>query len=233
MRAPVKRARAAGGAPRGFFLSLEGIEGSGKTTHARLLEEGLRERGYRVVMTREPGGTPLGEALRDLLLGTEGDTPVAEAELFMLLAARAQHLQRFILPRLDRGEVVLCDRFADASLAYQGGGRQLGLDRVDEINAFATAGIVPDYTVFFDVAVDEALERVGRRGAKGGEYNRFDQEIREFHERVRAAYLHLLEREPDRFLRVDSTADKQDVARAVLTAVEPLLMRRREDGGLA
>jgi len=175
----------------------------------------------------------LGEALRDLLLGTEGDTPVAEAELFMLLAARAQHLQRFILPRLDRGEVVLCDRYADASFAYQGGGRQLGLERVEAANAFATAGIRPDHTVFFDVEVDEALDRVGRRGAKGGEFNRFDQEIREFHERVRAAYLGLLERERDRFLRVDSTAEKPEVARTVLDAVEPLLLRRREDGGLA
>ncbi len=232
MKSPVERARASSGVPRGFFLSLEGIEGSGKTTHARFLEANLKDLGYTVVMTREPGGTPLGEALRDLLLGTEGDTPVAEAELFMLLAARAQHLQRFILPRLDRGEVVLCDRFADASLAYQGGGRQLGVEYVERLNEFATAGIAPDFTIFFDVEVDEALDRVGRRGAKGGAYNRFDREIREFHERVRAAYLHLLQREQQRFLRVDSTADKKDVARTVLEAVEPRLRRRREDGGL-
>jgi dTMP kinase len=184
-------------------------------------------------MTREPGGTPLGEALRDLLLGTEGDAPVAEAELFMLLAARAQHVQRFILPRLDRGEVVLCDRFADASLAYQGGGRRLGLEPVERANDFATAGIAPDFTIYFDVEVDEGLARVGRRGAKGGDYNRFDREVREFHERVRAAYLRLIERAPDRYLRIDSTADKQEVARAALEAVEPRLRRRREDGGLA
>ena len=233
MRPLLERARTSTGVPRGFFLSLEGIEGSGKTTHARFLEQTLRERGYRVAFTREPGGTPLGEALRDLLLGTEGDSPVPEAELFLLLAARAQHVQRFILPRLDRGEVVLCDRFADASVAYQGGGRGLGVERVEELNRFATAGIRPDFTLLFDVAVDESLHRVDRRGRRGGDYNRFDREIREFHERVREAYLRLAEREKDRFLVVDATAQKKVVAQRVLEAVEPLLVRRKEEGALA
>ncbi len=233
MNRTVERARTSSGVPRGFFLTLEGVEGSGKTTHARNLAAALEERGYRVVVTREPGGTPLAEALRALLLGTEGETPEPEAELFMLLAARAQHLRRFILPRLDRGEVVLCDRFADASLAYQGGGRGLGVERVAAANALATSGIGPDFTLLFDITVEEALDRVGKRGRSGGDVTRFDQEARDFHEAVRSVYHRLAAAERERFLIVDSALAKPEVARLVLEAVEPRLRRRREDGGLA
>ncbi len=232
MRAPLERARAASGVPRGFFLTFEGTEGSGKTTHVRLLKTALEERGYRVDGTREPGGTPLAEALRSLLLGTEGETPVAEAELFMLLASRAQHLQKRILPRLDAGDVVICDRFSDASLAYQGGGRGLGLERVAAANDLAASGIRPDLTLLFDVPVDESLIRVGRRSAEGGDLTRFDREYREFHEAVREVYLSLARREPDRFAVLDATVPKPELAARVLGEVEPRLVRRRADGGL-
>ncbi len=233
MRAPVERSRASSGAPRGFFLTVEGVEGSGKTTHVRLLEAALSGRGYAVTVTREPGGTPLAEALRTLLLGTEGETPVPEAELFMLLASRAQHLQKLILPRLDRGGVVICDRFADASLAYQGGGRGLGVERVAAANLLATSGIVPDLTLLFDVPVEEGLARVGKRSRSGGDLTRFDREEEDFHLAVRKVYLDLAAREPERFRVVDATRPKDEVARDVLAAVEERLRRRREDGGLA
>lgn len=232
MRAPVARARASSGVPRGFFITFEGTEGSGKTTHVRFLSEALTERGYVVDVTREPGGTPLAEALRALLLGTDGETPVPEAELLMLLAARAQHLQTRILPRLDAGGVVICDRFSDASLAYQGGGRGLGVERVAAANEFAASGIRPDLTFLFDVPVDETLRRVGRRGEDGGDLTRFDREYREFHVVVRDVYLSLARREPERFVVLDSTVPKPELAARVLAEVEPRLARRREDGGL-
>ncbi len=232
MRVPVERARASSGVPRGFFLTFEGTEGSGKSTHVRLLQGALLERGYRVDVTREPGGTPLAEALRDLLLGTEGEVPVPETELFMLLACRAQHLQKRILPRLDAGEVVLCDRFSDASLAYQGGGRGMGIERVAAVNELATSGIGPDFTILFDVPVDETLARVGKRGREGGDVTRFDREFREFHEVVRDVYRALASREPERFVVLDATVPKPQLAAQVLEAVEPRLARRRAEGGL-
>jgi dTMP kinase len=228
----LERARSSTGVPRGFFLTLEGVEGSGKTTHAKMLRAALEEAGATVTLTREPGGTPLGEALRHLLLGTDGEAPVPEAELFMLLASRAQHLQTFILPRLDRGEIVICDRFADASLAYQGGGRKLGVEAVALANALATSGIAPDYTVLFDLSVEEALARVGKRGREGGAYTRFDQEARDFHEAVRSVYLRVAAAEPERFLVVDAALPKPDLSRRIRGAVETRVARRREDGGL-
>lgn len=228
----LERARTSGGSPRGFFLTLEGVEGSGKTTHARMLKAELEAAGEVVTVTREPGGTPLGEALRKLLLGTEGEPPVPEAELFMLLASRAQHLQTFILPRLDRGEIVICDRFADASLAYQGGGRGLGVEAVASANALATTGIAPDFTVLLDLSVEEALARVGKRGREGGAYTRFDRETREFHQAVRSVYLRLAGAEPERFLVIDASAPKPEVSLRIREATAEWVGRRRADGGL-
>jgi dTMP kinase len=231
-REPLERARTSSGVPRGFFLTFEGIEGSGKTTHARRLEEAVGKAGYRVSLTREPGGTPLAETLRSLALGTEGESPEPETELLIIVAARAQHLRRFILPRLNRGEVVICDRFSDASLAYQGGGRGLGLARVATVNEMATGGIQPDFTVLCDVPVEEALDRVRRRGKGGGDYNRFDREDREFHEAVQATYLELARRERERFFVVSAVRSKEDVGSVILSTVLPLLQVRRDEGGL-
>lgn len=218
---------------RGFFLTFEGIEGSGKTTHLRRLEAILEEKGYRVTCTREPGGTPLAEAMRRLVLGTEGEAPVAEAELFLILAARAQHVRSLILPRLEAGEVVLCDRFSDASLAYQGGGRNLGVARVGEANRVATGGLVPDLTVLFDIPVEEALRRLEKRRRGGGTYDRIDAEERAFHERVRATYLELARAEPDRFLIVASEEEKEEVTTRVAEPVLARLEAHRARGGLA
>jgi dTMP kinase len=165
-----------------------------------------------------------------LRTGEEPLTP--EAELFVMLAARAQHVRQRILPRLDRGEVVLCDRYADASVAYQGGGRRLGLDRVAAANLLATGGIAPDLTVLFDLEVEDALRRVRTREHQGGEANRFDHEDIDFHEAVRRTYLELARREPDRFLVLATTGPRQDVARSILDELEPRLARLRQEGAL-
>lgn len=223
MSGPGARARTEAGAPRGLFVSLEGIEGSGKTTHGKRLTTHLQALGHRVFLTREPGGTPLAEELRRLLLGTEGECPEVETELLMILAGRAQHVRREIAPRLARGEVVVCDRYADASLAYQGGGRGLGVERVAAGNALATGGLVPDLTLLFDLPVDQAMARVARRGREGGAFNRFDRERREFYHAVRETYLRLAEAEPRRFVVLDATLPKPELAERVREVVAPHL----------
>ena len=228
-----ERARTSSGVPRGFFVTLEGIEGSGKSTHARRLEQAVRELGFLPYLTREPGGTPLGDALRSLALGDQEEPPVAEAELFIILAARAQHVQQVVLPRLDRGEVVISDRFSDATLAYQGGGRGLGIDRVQIVGELATSGLMPDLTLLCDLPVKVALERVHHRRDRGGDYNRFDQEKHEFYEAVRAAYLELARREPDRIQIVRSTDPKDEITERLKEILIPKLLQRAKDGGLS
>lgn len=231
-RPRIERARTSSGVPRGFFITFEGIEGSGKSSHARLLADALAGRGYRVFLTREPGGTPLGEVLRDVVLKTATEPLVAEAELFVILAARAQHVQSRILPRLDKGDVVVSDRYSDASLAYQGGGRGLGIETVAAADRIATGGISPDLTVLCDIPVEDALDRVRVRESEGGEANRFDRESVDFHLAVRGTYLELAAREPERFLVVDTAGAREEVAAAVLAVVEPRLAWARGEGAL-
>ena len=221
------------GPSRGFFLTLEGIEGSGKSTHARLLAERLRHDGYVVVLTREPGGTRIGEKLRDILLGSGEETPTPVAELMVILAARAQHVAQVVRPGLERGEVVISDRYADASLAYQGGARGLGIERVAAVNAFATSNLMPDLTILCDLPVERGMERVAHRRQGGGDFNRFDREARAFYEAVRTAYLRVAAAEPDRFVLLDADRVKEIVARDLLRRVLPALEARRRAGGLA
>jgi dTMP kinase len=198
---------------RGRFITLEGPEGSGKTTAARHLASWLRDRGVATVLTQEPGGTPLGEEVRRIVLHMRGmsDDLDPRADALLYAAGRAQHVARVIRPALERGEWVVCARFIDSSMAYQGAGYGNDPEALRRLQDFATGGLRPDLTILLDVPVDVGLERTRRRK----EWNRFeDTEEVEFFERVRSAYLRMAAEEPDRFRIVDGagSVDASDEA---------------------
>lgn len=190
-----------------MFVSLEGIDGSGKSTQARLLAERLRASGREVVLTREPGGTPLGESIRDLLLHAGEVAPWAEAALFA--AARAQHVAEVIRPALDRGAVVVCDRYLDSSVAYQGGARGLGVDDVLELNLAAVDGLLPDVTLL--LLIDPAVAAARQTEA----LDRIEREDVGFHARIDAAYRLLAERFPERIVPVDGALPAEALAEVI------------------
>lgn len=208
---------------RGLFITLEGIEGCGKSTQTRLLGEHLRSRGYRTVETREPGGTPLAEHIRSLLLDRTTEPVAPETEAFLVFAARRQHVVQVIEPALAQDAVVLCDRFSDSTLAYQGYARGLDRATLRTLNRLATQTITPDLTLLFDLPVSTGLAR--RRNA--ADTNRLDRESLRFHRKVRAGFLDLAKRAPERIKIIPAGAAKEAVARAVAQAVAPLLDRRR------
>lgn len=185
----------------GLFITFEGPEGSGKTTQIQLLGEWLSCRGYNVLITREPGGTPLGDRIRAILLSPEHRDMCPEAEALLFSAARSQLIRQVIQPHLDRGGVVLCDRYADSTLAYQGYGRGLDLAALQAITAFATGGLWPDLTIYLDLPVEEGLAR--RRRSATQEWNRLDAEQLAFHQRVREGYLRMAAASP-RWLVLDA-----------------------------
>ncbi len=201
---------------QGRFVTLEGIEGAGKSTQLELVADTLRAAGHVVRVTREPGGTALGEAVRGLLLDHAHTGMSADAELLLIFAARAEHLAKVIRPALAAGEWVVCDRFTDASYAYQGGGRQLGFERVAVLENWLQGDLRPDFTLLFDVPVATGLRRAGRRA---GESDRFENETLAFFERVRRAYLALAEAHPERFVLIDAEATLEEVAANVRTRV--------------
>jgi dTMP kinase len=210
--------------PRGRFITLEGSEGSGKTTAARHLGKWLQSRGERVLVTREPGGTPLGDEVRRLVLHLRdvSDDLDPRADALLYAAARAQHTARLIQPALERGEHVICARYLDSSLAYQGVGYGNDPDEMRRLQQFATYGLLPDLTVLIDVPVEVGL---GRKRA--GEWNRFeDTQGVAFFERVRAAYLELAAAEPDRFRVIDGGGTVQQTDTLIREAVEPLFAVR-------
>jgi len=207
---------------RGRFITLEGPEGSGKTTAARHLSDWLRERGLEVVLTHEPGGTPLGEEIRRIVLHMRGmsDDLDPRADALLYAAGRAQHVARVIRPALERGDWVVCARYTDSSLAYQGAGYGNDLSELRRLQDFATAGLRPDLTLLLDVPVDVGLQRTRRRT----EWNRFeDTEGSAFFEQVRAAYLRLAAEEPDRFRVVDGSGSVSDADTAIRVIVEALI----------
>jgi dTMP kinase len=212
-------------ARRGLFLSFEGIEGAGKSTQVRLCRAHLRARGREVVLVREPGGTPLSERLRELLLHGREFAWNAWAELCIYEAARAQLVTEVIRPALSRGAVVLADRFAEASLAYQGGGRGLGVVRVRALNRWVTGGLSPDRVFLLDLDPATGLARI--RAGRGQALDRLESEPLAFHRRVRRAYLREARRQPERFLVLDGGQPPGDLARQVEHALRPLLSSRR------
>lgn len=213
----------------GHFLTFEGIEGSGKSTQLERLARRLAGIGRVPVLTREPGGTELGRALRAWLLGVDGPAPVPEAELFLFLADRAQNVGTVIRPALRRDEIVLCDRHADATLVYQGVARGLGLETTRELNRRATGGLVPDRTLLFDLDPEVGLARVVDRRRAGGDADRLDSEATEFHHAVRDAYVRLAIQEPERIVVIDASGSADVVEARMLAAVGPWLRARGLD----
>nr|WP_186351518.1 dTMP kinase [Pseudomonas chengduensis] len=183
-----------------MFITLEGPEGAGKSTNREYLAERLREQGINVVLTREPGGTPLAERIRELLLDPSDEPMAADTELLLVFAARAQHLQQVIRPALAKGSVVLCDRFTDATYAYQGGGRGLSNERIAQLEQFVQGELRPDLTLIFDLPVEIGLARAAARGR----LDRFEQEGRGFFEAVRQAYLQRAKQAPQRYRVLDA-----------------------------
>jgi len=199
--------------PRGKFITLEGPEGSGKSTHARRLVAQLQDAGYSVVIAREPGGTSVGEAVRHLLQhDAGGEGMAAEAELFLFMASRAQLVRQVIAPALAEGVCVVCDRFADSTTAYQGYARGCDVEKILALNDLATGGLVPDLTILLDVDVKAGFERLRQRNLRDGvEKDRIERETLCFHERVRSGYLELARRWPQRIRVVNAARDEDAV----------------------
>ena len=204
---------------KGIFISLEGGEGAGKSTQNKRIVEWLRGQGKTVVETREPGGTVVSEQIRQVLLDTRNAGLNAIAELLMMFAARSQLLEEVIQPALAEGKVIVCDRFADASYAYQGGGRQLGAETVAVVEQIVLKGLQPDLTLLFDVPVELGMTRVAGRGAA----DRFEVESNGFFERVRKAYLDRAAAHPQRFKVIDASQDQEHVWQQVKSTLKSSL----------
>lgn len=200
---------------RGRFITLEGIDGAGKSTHMAWIRDALAARGHRIVPTREPGGTALGERLRELLLG---ETMTHDTEALLMFAARREHLERVIRPALARGDWVLCDRFTDATYAYQGGGHGVSVEHIRQLEDWVHGDCAPDLTLLFDVSPEVSRGRLADNARDGRVLDKFEREYRTYFERVRAVYLQRARDEPQRFRIVDSSRSVDDV-RAQLAAV--------------
>jgi dTMP kinase len=203
----------------GRFLTIEGIEGVGKSTQVARLSKSLNERGIAHVVTREPGGTPLAERIREIVLKSGDETLPPTAELLLMFAARAVHLTNHVEPQLRAGRWVVCDRFIDATYAYQGGGRRLGLGNIRELETMVLGARRPDLTVLLDLPVDQALRRARQRNA-GAAADRFESERADFFERVREAYLSRAAAEPNRIAVVDASQSADLVALRILKLLE-------------
>jgi dTMP kinase len=206
-------------AARGRFITVEGGEGAGKSSNLTYIQALLEAAGKQVLFTREPGGTPLGEAIRELLLGHKHTGMADDTELLLMFAARAEHLQRKILPALERGVWVLCDRFTDASFAYQGAGRGLSLQKIAELQQFVQGSLRPDLTLLLDLPVDKGLARAGNRSAP----DRFESEQRDFFEKVRAGYLQIAAQEPDRVQVIDAAPALERVQEQIKKVIQHYL----------
>jgi len=207
-----------------LFITFEGPEGSGKTTQIELLSEYLEEKGYPVLATREPGGTSIGDQIRAILLDPQNTEMLPASEALLFSAARAQIVKQVIRPHLARGGLVLCDRYADSTLAYQGYGHGLDLETLHTITALATGGLKPDLTIYLDIDIEEGLQRkLTAHEAGQAEWNRLDQQEAAFHRRVREGYLQMAAREPDRWLIIDATKPVEAIQASIRAGVEAKL----------
>jgi dTMP kinase len=198
-----------------LFITLEGPDGGGKSTQAALLVDFLRQRGCHVLATREPGGTAIGDQIRLVLSNLENTAMHPRTEILLFQASRAQHVEQVIRPHLVKGGVVVCDRYADSTLAYQGYGHQVDLARLRTIVEFATGGLKPDLTLLLDIDAEEGL----RRRTKSGEWNRLDAYDLAFHQRVRQGYFELMEQEPERWVKIDAGRPPQAVQAEIQSVV--------------
>ncbi|MCF7620151.1 MULTISPECIES: dTMP kinase [Bacillaceae] len=187
---------------RGIFITMEGPEGAGKTTITQMLGKALQQEGYQVLLTREPGGVPISEQIREVILNKDNTAMDSRTEALLYAAARRQHLVEVVMPELERGGIVLCDRFIDSSLAYQGNARGLDIEEVYNINKFAIGDMMPDATLFFDIDPEEGLRRIQSNGER--EVNRLDLEALDFHKKVCEGYQFIINRWKERFIIVDA-----------------------------
>ena len=219
---------------RGLFISFEGNDGSGKSTQMKLLAARLRESGYTVLENAEPGGTPIGQQIRRILLDGKNNDMAPLAELLLMFASRAQAAEQWIRPALASGEIVLSDRFTDSSLAYQGEARGLGFGKVRALHKLALGDLIPDLTICVEIELNQSLARARGRNCEASiesaKQTRLDDQAFEFHERVREGYHRIAESEPQRFKVVDGDAEPLAVAARVWALVEPLLASRRRMG---
>ena len=200
-----------------MFITLEGPEGSGKTTAVEAAVKELEARGYQIVRTREPGGTPIAEQIRNVILDKENTKMDPRTEALLYAASRRQHLVEKVWPALKEGKIVICDRYLDSSLAYQGGARGLGIDNILNVNMFATENTFPDLTLLFDITPEEGLKRIAANASR--EVNRLDLEKLEFHHKVRNTFLDLAKRYPERYVIIDASRSREEVAIATLEAI--------------
>ncbi len=200
-----------------MFITIEGPEGSGKTTATNTAVKKLEEMGYEVVRTREPGGTPIAEQIRNVILDKENTKMDPRTEALLYAASRRQHLVEKVWPAVKEGKIVICDRYLDSSLAYQGGARNLGIDEVLNVNLFATEGTWPDLTLLFDIEPELGLARISSNASR--EVNRLDLEKLEFHKKVRETFLLLAKRYPERYVIIDASKSQEEVAKATLDVI--------------
>ena len=207
---------------RGLFITFEGTDGAGKTTQIQRLTADLRQTGYDVCLTHEPGGTPISEQIRDMLLNPDHSEMTATTELLLYAASRAQHVSEVIKPALEAGKVVISSRFADAMVVYQGYGRGLDLERINHLNRIATDGVTPDVTFVLDLPVEIGLQRV--QNSRGG-LDRLEREKIEFHRRLREGYQILAKQEPQRLKIIDSQVNSEQVYAQIQAIIQPLLQQ--------
>jgi dTMP kinase len=204
---------------RGRFISVEGIEGVGKSTNIDVIVARIEAAGHKVLTTREPGGTPFAEDIRDILMN-RSDEPIPEiAEVLLMFAARSFNVNNVIVPALEAGKWVVCDRFTDSTRAYQGGGRGIPMETIDTVADWVHGDTWPDVTILLDAPVEVGLERAGKRSAP----DRFEQERHDFFQRVRECYLQIAAREPDRFVVIDTTRDIDEVSADVANLIDEIL----------